>query len=88
MLRADEANPLLDGHRRAVLLGESGPHTYFALDLSDLDDAKSHRALAGRGDFVGLRQVGPMLDAFDGDLYDSLLKVGAPIVKSLEFASG
>lgn len=28
------------------------------------------------------------LDAFDGDLYDSLLKVGAPIVKSLEFASG
>lgn len=28
------------------------------------------------------------LDAFDGDLYDSLLKVGAPIVKSLEFAGG
>ena len=28
------------------------------------------------------------LDAFDGDLYDSLLRVGAPIVKSLEFATG
>ena len=31
-LRPDEAMPLLDGHRRAVLLGDSGPHTYFALD--------------------------------------------------------
>jgi NAD+ diphosphatase len=68
LLRADEATPLLDGHRRAVLLGESGPHTYFALDLSDLDDAKGHRSLAGRGDFVGLRRIGPMLDRFDGGL--------------------
>jgi len=68
MLRADEAMPLLDGHRRAVLLGESGPHTYFALDLSDLDDAKAHRPLAGRGDFVGLRRIGPLLDRFDGGL--------------------
>jgi NAD+ diphosphatase len=68
LLRADEAMPLLDGHRRAVLLGSSGPHTYFALDLSDLDDATAHRPLAGRGDFVGLRRVGPMLDRFDGGL--------------------
>jgi NAD+ diphosphatase len=68
MLRVDEAMPLLDGHRRAVLLGESGPHTYFALDLSDLDDAVTHRSLAGRGDFVGLRRVAPMLDRFDGGL--------------------
>ena len=67
-LRVDEAAALLDGHRRAVLLGESGPHTYFALDLSDLDDAAKHRSLAGRGDFVGLRRVGPMLDRFDGGL--------------------
>lgn len=67
-LRADEVMPLLDGHRRAVLLGDSGPHTYFALDLSDLDEPKSHRALASRGDFVGLRRVGPMLDRFDGGL--------------------
>lgn len=67
-LRADEALPLLDGHRRAVLLGESGPHTYFALDLSDLDDARAHRALAGRGEFVALRSVGPLLDRFDGGL--------------------
>ena len=67
-LRPDEAMPLLDGHRRAVLLGDSGPHTYFALDLSDLDDAKKHRSLAGRGDFVGLRRVGPLLDRFDGGL--------------------
>ena len=68
LLRADEALPLLDGHRRAVLLGESGPHTYFALDLSDLDDARAHRSLAGRGDFVALRRVGPLLDRFDGGL--------------------
>ncbi len=68
MLRADEALPLLDGHRRAVLLGVSGPHTYFALDLSDLDDATAHRSLAGRGDFAALRRVGPLLDRFDGGL--------------------
>jgi len=68
MLRADEAMQLLDGHRRAVLLGESGPHTYFALDVSDLDDAVAHRVLAGRGDFVGLRRVGPLLDRIDGGL--------------------
>lgn len=68
MLRPDEALPMLDGHRRAVLLGVSGPHTYFALDLSDIDDATAHRALAGRGDFVALRRVGPLLDRFDGGL--------------------
>jgi hypothetical protein len=28
------------------------------------------------------------LDAFDGDLYDDLIKVGVPIVKSLAFATG
>jgi NAD+ diphosphatase len=67
-LRSDETMPLLDGHRRAVLLGCSGPRTYFALDLSDLGDASKHRLLAGRGDFVGLRRVGPMLDRFDGGL--------------------
>jgi NAD+ diphosphatase len=68
LLRADEATPLLDGHRRAVLLGESMPHTYFALDVSDIDDAAAHRAFAGRGDFVGLRRVGPLLDRIDAGL--------------------
>ena len=67
-LRSDETTPLLDGHRRAVLLGCSGKRTYFALDLSDMEDAAKYRALAGRGDFVGLRGVGPMLDRFDGGL--------------------
>ena len=67
-LRSDETTPLLDGHRRAVLLGCSGKRTYFALDLSDMEDATKYRSLAGRGDFVGLRGVGPMLDRFDGGL--------------------
>ena len=67
-LRSDETTPLLDGHRRAVLLGCSGKRTYFALDLSDMEDATKYRSLAGRGDFVGLRGVGPMLDRFDGCL--------------------
>ena len=67
-LRPDETTPLLDGHRRAVLLGCSGKRTYFALDLSDMEDATKYRSLAGRGDFVGLRGVGPMLDRFDGGL--------------------
>lgn len=68
LLRADEAMPLLDGHRRAVLLGLSDQHAYFALDLSDLDDPMAHRSLAGRGDFVDLRKVGPLLGRFDGGL--------------------
>jgi len=68
LLRADEAMPLLDGHRRAILLGQSNHHTYFVLDLSDLDEPTSHRSLAGRGDFVDLRKVGPLLDRFDGGL--------------------
>jgi NAD+ diphosphatase len=67
-LRTDEALPLLDGHRRAVLLGLSRPYTYFALDLSDIDDATAHRTFAGRGDFVALRRIGPLLDRFDGGL--------------------
>ena len=67
-LRSDETTALLDGHRRAVLLGCSGKRTYFALDLSDMEDATKYRSLAGRGDFVGLRGVGPMLDRFDGGL--------------------
>ena len=60
--------PLLDGHRRAILLGESGSRTYFALDVSDLDEPEEHEALAGSGKFVGLRRVGPLLDRFDGGL--------------------
>jgi len=68
LLRTDETMPLLDGHRRAILLGQSDHHAYFALDLSDLDEPPTHRSLAGRGDFVDLRKVGPLLDRFDGGL--------------------
>ncbi len=94
LLAAEDAAPLLDGHRRAILLGcasmtagaapvagafgvtayntptgaNGASPTYFALDLSDLDDPKSHRALAGRGDFVGLRKVGPLLEGFSAGL--------------------
>ncbi len=93
-ISAEDAAELLDGHRRAILLGrapmtardaqaagspsatvynaEAGLNgvapTYFALDLSDLDDPKSHRALEGRGDFVGLRRVGPLLAGFSAGL--------------------
>ena len=92
-LSAEDAAPLLDGHRRVILLGHAptardvqaagslgataygsrtGPNgaapTYFALDLSDLDDPTSHRALEGRGDFVGLRRVGPLLEGFSAGL--------------------
>ena len=93
-ISAEDAAQLLDGHRRAILLGRApmtaraaqvdgspgatvhnggtGPNgaapTYFALDLSDLDDPKSHRALEGRGDFVGLRRVGPLLEGFSAGL--------------------
>jgi NAD+ diphosphatase len=67
-LRPDEATPLLDGHRRAILLGRSGPQAYFAIDLSDMEDPVKHRPLSGRGDFVGLRRVGPLLDRADGGL--------------------
>ena len=93
-LSAEDAAQLLDGHRRAILLGHvpmsaraaqtSGSSgatvhnagtgskraalTYFALDLSDLDDPKSHRVLEGRGDFVGLQRVGALLEGFSAGL--------------------
>jgi len=93
-ISAEDAAQLLDGHRRAILLGRApttgrgapvngslgdteaapgtGPNgaapTYFALDVSDLDEPKSHRALEGRGDFVGLRRVGPLLEGFSAGL--------------------
>ncbi|MGE0722752.1 MAG: NAD(+) diphosphatase [Alphaproteobacteria bacterium] len=51
-----------------ALLGVLDDIAHFAIDLSHLDEPLADPALAGRGAFMDLRRVGPMLDHGDGGM--------------------
>ena len=59
--RAD-ASEILELAHQTTLLGISGDVAYFAADISSLEEEPAH-ALVNQGDFVDLRQVGPLLGA-------------------------
>lgn len=64
--RAD-ASEILELAHQTTLLGISGDVAYFAADISSLEEEPAH-ALVNQGDFVDLRQVGPLLGADESSL--------------------
>ena len=67
-LHRAEATLLLGLGREPTLLGMAGERAVFALDLSHLDDPIAAAGLAGRGEFLDLRQVGPLIERGQGSL--------------------
>ncbi len=72
LLRADEGAELLKLSEETVLLGEADGQTYFAVDLSAVEDTTGIPALRDpdllRAEFLDLRFVGPHLDRRDGNM--------------------
>ncbi len=66
-ISAEDAAALSNGEPDLILLGERDGISYFVLDLSHLEDP-STSPLLGHGSFVGLRDVGGMMDRADGAL--------------------
>jgi len=62
-----EAMALSNGKPNIILLGERDGTSFFAVDLSHLDNPADVPVLA-QGSFVGLRDVGGLLDRADGAL--------------------
>ena len=67
-LALEVAGPLIGADGVFVLLGEDDGVAYFAVDLSLVADPAQLPALAGRGKFVNLREVGAVLRRRDSAL--------------------
>jgi NAD+ diphosphatase len=67
MLSGAEAAALLEG-AVTLFLGMRQGRAHFALDLSHHDEPHAHPLLAGKGEFVDLRDVGPDMGAEEGGL--------------------
>ena len=63
----EDATALSDGEPELILLGERSGISYFVIDLSHMQDPSTSPLLA-HGTFVGLRDVGGMMDRADGAL--------------------
>lgn len=66
-ITAEDAAALADDNPNIILLGEREGTSFFAIDLSHLENPATVPALS-HGMFVGLRDVGGMLDRADGAL--------------------
>jgi NAD+ diphosphatase len=61
-----EASVLIEAATEVVLLGMFDGVAHFALDLSTVDDPAALPGIGGRGAFVELRNVGPLIDRDEG----------------------
>ena len=68
LLTADQAASLELAEGETIFLGEAEGVPYFALDLSAIETPDHVPALAGRGHFTDLRNVGPLLTREQGSL--------------------
>ncbi len=68
LLSADQAAALRPQAGESIFLGLADGVPYFALDLSAMETPDHHPALAGRGHFTDLRNVGPLLPRETGTL--------------------
>ncbi len=67
LLGAAEAEALIARGGERIFLGlDAQDRAHFALDVSKLDSPDHEPALAGRGHFADLRQVGPLLPRHEG----------------------
>lgn len=51
-----------------AFLGEKGGVAHIAVDLSSFDETRIHETFADHGLFTDLRQIGPLLERFEGSL--------------------
>lgn len=68
LLTADQAEALRLPESEIIFLGLVGNAPHFALDLSAIETPDHQPALAGRGHFTDLRNVGPLLGREEGTL--------------------
>ena len=68
LLPAAEHGALVARAEFAAFLGEKGGAAYIGLDVSGIEEARLGEAFDGHGAFADLRQVGPLLDRFEGSL--------------------
>ena len=68
MLVAMDHRALIEQAEFVVFLGEKAGVSHIGLDLSSLDEAQVHDIFADHGIFTDLRQIGPVLERFEGSI--------------------
>ena len=68
MLVAMDHRALIEQAEFVAFLGEKAGVPHIGLDLSPLDEAQVHDIFADHGIFTDLRQIGPVLERFEGSI--------------------
>ena len=68
MLVAVEHRALIEQAEFVAFLGEKAGVPHIGLDMSPLDEAQVHDIFADHGIFTDLRQIGPVLERFEGSI--------------------
>jgi len=68
ILQASEVSALIGDNGSLVFLGIKDDVAHFTIDLSHLEEPRSHPDLADRGEFVELRSIGSQLSRSEGGM--------------------
>ncbi|WP_420403249.1 NAD(+) diphosphatase [Nisaea sp.] len=68
LLNAREFTVLVERSETVIFLGNRGSEAHVAVDLSHLEEDEAARLVSGAGEFLDLRQVGPVLERFEGSI--------------------
>lgn len=68
LLRTHDFVSLIERAETVIFLGNRGDEAHVAVDLSHLEEEVAAGLVGGSGEFMDLRQVGPVLERFDGSI--------------------
>ena len=68
LLSAREFTVLIEQSETVIFLGNRNGEAHVAVDLSHLEEEAAAAAVSGTGEFMDLRQVGPVLERFEGSV--------------------
>lgn len=68
LLSAREFAVLVERSETVIFLGNRNGEAHVAVDLSHLEEEEAAEAVSGSGEFMDLRQVGPVLERFEGSV--------------------
>jgi len=68
LLNARDFTVLVERSETVIFLGNRGSEAHVAVDLSHLEEDEASELIGGAGEFVDLRQVGPLLERFEGSI--------------------
>jgi NAD+ diphosphatase len=68
LLNAREFAVLVQRSETVIFLGNRGPEAHVAVDLSHLEEDEAAGLVGDAGQFLDLRQVGPVLERFEGSI--------------------